>query len=301
MATEPDFRCSTASLVDHEPLAGTAPTEPAYLLVEHPGPWGPHAVADCEFPDEVKAHLASEPDVRVQLIRRHGRRGLSGARRTVYAAWLGAPGPWIGVGSVASPEELLSLDLAALARGERLGLDAHRGELWLVCTNGRRDRCCAERGRPIAAALRTQWPEETWETTHLGGHRFAGTLLALPAGITLGRLDPASAVAAVREVAAGAHPVGHSRGRAGVPAPVQVAELALRTEGACEVHWVSPVEQLAADRVRVTLTDGRGGTHSLELEQHLGPARRQSCASLRTKPTREWVVRSPIGSGRPLD
>ena len=39
----------------------------------------------------------------------------------------------------------------------------------------------------MAAALTEQWPAQTWETTHLGGHRFAATLLAM---ITNGVLSP---------------------------------------------------------------------------------------------------------------
>ena len=67
----------------------------------------------------------------------------------------------------------------------------------LVCTHGTRDACCAVRGRPIVAALARALPDEVWECTHLGGHRFAGTLLSLPDGTCLGRLDPDTAVGAV--------------------------------------------------------------------------------------------------------
>ena len=107
------------------------------------------------------------------------------------------------------PEDLLGLDLPAMA--------AYDGPLWLVCTNGKRDRCCAEIGRPIAGLLSQEWPEGTWETTHLGGHRFSGTLLALPSGITLGRLDTSNALAACEAVERGELPADLVRGRAGSP------------------------------------------------------------------------------------
>nr|WP_275940907.1 sucrase ferredoxin [Nocardioides zeae] len=108
------------------------------------------------------------------------------------------------------------------------GAAPYEGPLWLVCTNGRRDVCCAELGRPVAAALAERWPEATWETTHLGGHRFSATLLALPAGVALGRLDPVTALAACAELAEGRIPLDVARGRVGVPATVQAAELVLR-------------------------------------------------------------------------
>ena len=218
-----------------------APTESAYLLVEHPGPWGRQAVAESDLPEAVRAHLAADPRVRVLLIRRHGRSPAS-TRRTVYAAWLGAPAPRVWASVVDAPEDLLDVDLTALAEGRDPGWDAHDEPLWLVCTNGRRDRCCAEAGRPVTAALAQEWPVETWETTHLGGHRFAGTLLALPSDHP-GRLDAVTAVAAVREVAAGGHPVAQSRGRAGFPPPAQVAELALR--GGCGGRPLGPTAPAA--------------------------------------------------------
>ena len=126
------------------------------------------------------------------------------------------------------------------------GLAAYDEPLWLVCTNGRRDRCCTEAGRPVAAALAGSWPEATWETTHLGGHRFAATLLALPSGVALGRLDAGSAVGACRDLEAGRVPVDLTRGRVGTPPRAQVAELHLRRE----------LGEPALDAVRATEVDG---------------------------------------------
>ena len=114
---------------------------------------------------------------------------------------------------------------------------AYDGPLWLVCTNGRRDRCCAEIGRPITAALAERWPEATWETTHLGGHRFSGTLLALPSGHTLGRLDVASAVEACAALEKGSVPVELSAAVPATPAE-QVRELHVLAGGDPDVDVV---------------------------------------------------------------
>src|SRR4029453_16448102 len=95
---------------------------------------------------------------------------------------------------------------------------------------GRHGACCAERGRPVAAALAQAHPDETWEVSHIGGDRFAGNLLVLPHGLYYGRLEPVTALAA-----AGAHRSGElgpapRRGRSGYAMPVQFAEIALRRE-----------------------------------------------------------------------
>ena len=41
----------------------------------------------------------------------------------------------------------------------------------------------------VTAALARVFPDEVWECTHLGGHRFAPTALVLPTGYSYGRLD----------------------------------------------------------------------------------------------------------------
>ena len=74
---------------------------------------------------------------------------------TAYLAWCGT-GPWLLAVRVATPADLLSADLGALARGDRAAVarslpGARPSEpVLLVCTNGRRDVCCAVRGRPVA-------------------------------------------------------------------------------------------------------------------------------------------------------
>jgi hypothetical protein len=254
-----DFRCTVASRTGEEQLAGTAPTDTELLLVEHPGPWGRRAVEESRLPDAVRDHLLGLAAVRVQLIRRH--RGGTGPGVRVFRAVAGPAGFTVTTGVLASMDDLPGLDVTTLA--------PHDGPLWLVCTNGRRDRCCAEAGRPVAAALADRWPDATWETTHLGGHRFSGTLLALPGGHTLGRLDETTAVSACAGLEAGRVPLDLSRGRAGLPTADQVREL----------HLLG------------------GGSPDVEVVAVPGPPARLSCADLQTKPTVRWEVR-PVA--RPL-
>ena len=99
--------------------------------------------------------------------------------------------------------------------------------LFCVCTHGKHDACCAEKGRPVAAALAAAYPEETWEVSHIGGDRFAGNALVLPYGLYLGRLDPESAVAAAADVLGGRLPLEVLRGRSCLPMAAQAAEIAL--------------------------------------------------------------------------
>ncbi len=254
----PDFRCSIASLVDDEPMVGTAPTDGEVLLVESPGPWGRDAVSDNRLPEAVREHLGSV-DMKVLLLRRPD--GSAGPGTRVFHARATETGYDVRAAVLDRSEDLLQLDLARMS--------AYDGMLWLVCTNGKRDRCCAEIGRPIAGRLAETWPEGTWETTHLGGHRFSGTLLALPSGITLGRLDTDTAVDACAAVERGEVPLQWTRGRAGRPALDQAREL----------HVLS------------------GGDPADELVTVPGPPRRQSCGDDKVKGTTRFEVRETESVG----
>lgn len=259
-------------------MPGSAPSDVAWLLVEYAGAWGRQAVADSRLPEEVREFLAGLDGIRVQLIRRHG--GVSGPGVRVFAAHLGAEvRVWTTV--LDDARDLLDLDVAALAAGADPGLTSYDDPLWLVCTNGRRDVCCAETGRPIAAALSADWPDATWETTHLGGHRFSGTLLALPSGVVLGRLDVASAVRACADLASGRLEVGLARGRAGLSGAAQTAELWVRHE--LGIERLDEARVLGVDGSVVTVA-AAGTSYAVEVAQSLSEPRRQSCADLKTKP-----------------
>ncbi|MGZ5398453.1 MAG: sucrase ferredoxin [Nocardioides sp.] len=290
------FRCSASSREDHEPLIGTAPTDTRFLFVEHTGPWGRDAVQESRLPEHVRAHLAGASGVRVQLIRRHGGESGSGLRVVAAAADPTADDGGARVESAVldGPESLLDLDLAGLATSGTLGLPAYDEELWLVCTNGRRDLCCADLGRTTTAALAVRWPEGTWETTHLGGHRFAATLLALPSLVTLGRLLPHEALDVCTDVAQGRMPLDHSRGRAGWPPVAQVADHHVRSNLGLEP--VAAIRLVDVEGADVTLSVA-GEDWRVTVTTVAGEPRRQSCADELRKPTAVHRVDSMVRRG----
>lgn len=223
--------CSTASRARSEPLYGTASTVRAFLLLEVPGPWGTDALRDARLPVGIKAELRRRTralGVRPLLIRRHGRSDPTHAR--VFAAYADPDLPWLETGTLHASDQLLDLDLVALASGRSAGLDRTDDPLFLTCTHGRHDRCCAERGRPVAAALARSHPAESWEVSHIGGDRFAGNVLVLPDGLYYGRLDPVDAGALATLHRAGHLDLAHLRGRCGYGFAVQAAEWFLRSQ-----------------------------------------------------------------------
>jgi hypothetical protein len=221
-------RCTDAALRRGDQLAGTATFVRAFLLVEHGGPWGEVALRDARLPDETRAWLrrqVAESRVRVLLVRRPGAR--AGSRPRVFAV---RTGEWCETTVLDRIDDVRSLDLTALAAGRSAGLERWTDPVVLVCTHGRHDACCAERGRPVAAALAASAPEQVWECSHVGGDRFAGNVLVLPAGLGFGWVDASRAPGLLADLASGLLDLDLLRGRATLSMPAQFAEVHLRRE-----------------------------------------------------------------------
>jgi hypothetical protein len=199
---------------------------------------------------------------------------------------------------VETPEDLLRLPLAALAVGDREAVVAalpqfRRSEpIFLVCTNGRHDVCCAIRGRPVALAGHQRHPRRVWECSHTGGHRFSPTGVLLPWGRTLGRLDVSSVGEVLESADLGDLPFGllgpwHDRGCSAYAPRVQVGESAVRDEvGETDLEALT-AEATGPLQVRVTHRDGREWRVALSVVE--GSTRRNSCGEPE-EPARTWTA-----------
>jgi hypothetical protein len=291
-------------LLRDDELAGTASTVRAFLLVENPGPWGVDALRDNRLPTAVKSGLrraAAAARVRVLLIRRHHRH----APREdfhVFAAYADPVAPWVEATVLHRSEDLLSLDLEALSAGRSLGLGRHDQPLFGVCTHGRHDACCAERGRPVATALSAAHPEETWECSHLGGDRFAANVLVLPDGLYYGRLDASSALTVTGAHLAGRVDLDHLRGRSGLAMSVQAAEIGLRQElaetGLDTVrfvgrHDISQAGYTTGDHVSVVRFAVAGTAYDVEVRTSASAEQyRLTCGATRDNPIPDHEVQA---------
>jgi hypothetical protein len=246
--------CSVFSERLGEPLAGTAPVATAWLAIEQPGPWGAKALTQSHLDPQVGAELGRRAEgtgLRIALIRRIGHHALTDvdAPRRVLICDTRPGTAALRSFTMSDPRELLDLDLPALAAGSLDVGERHPNPAILVCTNGKRDRCCAELGRSLALDLAEAAASDSgtlagvdiWEADHLGGHRFAPTAVVLPTGYVYGRLDVATATAAADAAARGQLVTEQARGRSTWSRPGQAADLALRAE----------LQEFGADTVRV--------------------------------------------------
>ncbi|WP_309094447.1 sucrase ferredoxin [Streptomyces sp.] len=298
--------CSSVSRDSDEPVSGTAATARTWLLLEQPGPWGAKALTSSHLdPDLGRALEAAAQDtgVRIVLIRRPGRHAdrRMPATRRVYVAHTVPGNVWLRTATTSDPARLLDLDFAALGRGDHGTFDAvlggvpHEGDpLALVCTNGKRDRCCALLGRPLAAELATSGVEGVWEVTHLGGHRFSPTVLVLPYGYAYGRAEAHLLKEVLQRARDGRVVVEGCRGRSAWERPGQAAELAVRTgtgEYAAEALGVVRTTG-AAPHWEVTVGHVDGRRWLVEVAQGAAsPPRPESCgASVLGSPARMDVV-----------
>lgn len=240
-------RCSQIWQESSHLAYGTAPVASFWIGIEQPGSWGRQALTQSDLDPEVGARLEAAVDAaggKVVLIRRPGEKvAARSGLRSVVVSGSQLEGPWLVVREV--PEAELSGHLielvAELERGgvEHLDLSQYQPApaALLICTNGKRDACCAITARPLEDALLSQGADalpigvRVWESSHLNGHRFAPTGVVLPTGQMFAWLDLDTAREALGAAAAGRlASLGPrlERGRTALPRAIQAVDVAIR-------------------------------------------------------------------------
>jgi Sucrase/ferredoxin-like len=266
------LRCATESLAREEPLYGTASRVQRWMVVEQPGAWGRDALAHSGLDPTVAATLVAEARrhrVRVLLARPAGFRirHRAGPRR-VFLAHSGTERTWLRQVEVPFDQAaaLLDVDLGALAFPDPPagpGIGPGPESLFLVCTNGRHDPCCADLGRPVIRALMDAAAADVWEVSHVGGDRFAANVVCLPDGTYYGRVPPERAAALLADHRGGTLDLACYRGRSAHPPLVQAAEWFARR----------PLDERRADGVGVLSTEHRDdGTVAVLVQARGGAA-----------------------------
>ncbi|HYZ19692.1 MAG TPA: sucrase ferredoxin, partial [Gaiellaceae bacterium] len=281
--------CADLSRANGESLAATASRIDRWFLVEYRGLWTSDALAGSGLSDQVKSHLREQARAagraRVLFVRRPDRRRERGV--VAYAADSREGREQLRRFELENHDDLRELDLVASSGGAPV-----EHPLFVVCTHGKHDPCCARYGRPLYEALRDEVePDWVWQVTHVGGDRFAGNLVCLPEGVYYGRADRAEAVAILDEHLAGRIWLDGYRGRSCYPFAVQAAELEVRRG-----TGLTGISDLALAAVRrdgdtwqVTFRAG-GEEYEVEVEPELGDFTYLTCNSPAVQRPRHFVA-----------
>ena len=282
--------CAEISAESGEPLSATASRIDHWILVEYRGVWAPHPLTDSALPQRVKDHLAEQLDAlsraRLLFVRRPDHRHHAG-----LACFVGR--------SRESGSSLRRLELESHEDLVEVDFTSDPGEpvdhpLFVVCTHGKRDRCCARYGRPLYVALcELSEPDRVWQSTHVGGDRFAGSLVCLPEGLYFGRVGAPEAWPVLEEYLAGRIHLDRYRGRCCYPFPVQAAERAVRDQtglrGLDDLE-LDGVERFGEERWRVAFRAG-GDVLQMEVGVEHGGLAYLTCSAETLRHPRRFVAR----------
>lgn len=279
--TETGLRCSDWARAEGIDPIGTIGTYAGFLLVEWPPPW-PRDLADIEELARLRPALKAT-GCRLQGLVAAG----DGAERVVIRYQRHNDGPFVRYQRreiVASPSTVVDAAYELLGADGDPSVDALDDDTItdvLVCTHGRRDRCCGSLGTDLARQLladpdRLGPRTRVWRTSHTGGHRFAPTAVVLSEGTAWAFAD----IEALAQVTSRRGPLEgllpRYRGCAGLRSrAVQALERAVLSE----VGWD------LFDRPRLGRDDGNG-TATLAVDLPDGRA--------------EWEARVEIGRRVPL-
>jgi hypothetical protein len=277
--------CSDLSLLAGEPLYGSAPQARGYLLLEYTGAWGEKALEESNLPEPVKTCLnalgVQVKGLKTLLIKTQpGQR--QERRIRLFVAALSAQPPRLYAFWLTDYPDLLALNVPDILAGEAVyNPYLHDLPIYLVCVNGRRDRCCARHGTPVynvlTAATGSSPEPQVWQCTHVGGHRFAANLLCLPHGLMYGRVRAEDALAILEADRESRILLPNLRGRVSDQPVVQAAEYYLRQQSAADGiddyrpldaqelspgEWLvrftaQPEDKITQVQVRVLLTEDR--------------------------------------------
>lgn len=227
--------CSMLSMASGEQLFATAPRTDVWLLVEYRFPPSEKGLVDSSISEAVIKYLLqcqkTIPGCRLLLVRPAEK-----PRTDLLKVFIGVANqqpPRLYELNIHSYHELIDLDIPALVGHlDQTTTQERKEPLFLICTNGKRDPCCAQWG-PLVLKAATQFAgDSVWQTSHVGGHRFAANQICLPHGIYYGRVRPDRVQAIITGYQQNQFTMDHYRGRAIYNPEAQAAEYFLNIQTA---------------------------------------------------------------------
>ena len=178
--------CSEISLDSKEQLFGTTPKVNYWILIEYNSEWEENVLKSINISQAVKSKISellqSREYTRLQWIKRVNN---NDDLITLYFAESTELNKNLYKRQIAAYEDILRLNF------KNIHTDNYRSEtpLLLICTHNSYDSCCGKQGFSLYKDVCDDNYFDVWQTSHLGGHRFAPNVLLLPEGLYYGRVD----------------------------------------------------------------------------------------------------------------
>ncbi len=176
----------------------------------------------------------------------------------------------------------------------------------LVCTHGSRDACCAAMGYPVYQVLRRRLAPSmnggmrVWQSSHLGGHRFAPNILDLPEGRSWVRPEEDDLDALINHTRPAGEMTHLYRGWAGLHTPYeQAVEQAVLTRQGWDWTSRSASGEVIAKsgdgrrvEVRISYADAEGRQRAYEavVEQTQNAPRIDCVSGVSSEPSPQFAV-----------
>lgn len=271
--------CAEVARAENEPMPGTADVVDAWIMLEYLPAWTAKATSDNALAASTRTWLKRLSDDVVA-------RGLKPRLQFIRRPEIDRTGVTLMVASHDGLHRVEAADYDALTThsfDDVLAVTPLRVHQYFVCTNGQRDVCCARFGLPTYAALRERVGERVWQTTHVGGHRFAPNVLTLPRAALYGRVQPNDVDAFVDAIEHDRLAPKWLRGRTHHRPEVQAAEAALAERG-FDVSGAAAIEPVEGGGLRIVF-----GAHAAVVRPGAPHAVLTSCGDER-KPVVPWTV-----------
>ena len=205
----------------------TASRVDTWILIEYRGLWAHDAVDGSTLSGELKAHLRAErtrlPHARILFVRRAERRGRDGLlglrrphdgeRRPIRRLELERHDDLIGVSTRRPPAR------PSITRSSSSARTASTTAAAPSTAARSTTRCCEQ--------VEDGW---AWQSTHVGGDRFAGNLVVLADGVYYGRVEPSEAWPVLEAALDGRVHLPRYRGRSCHGFAAQAAERSVREQ-----------------------------------------------------------------------
>tara|TARA_B100000579_G_C22675320_1_gene777672 strand:- start:11 stop:934 length:924 start_codon:yes stop_codon:yes gene_type:complete len=176
-----------------EPLAGTAPFAKHFVIITWPKKYWQYEALDSKggFPKGLKEWMKVQSEISGKVsIRLVSHKKLSNESTEIYIY------PEKKYYSKVPPKEIHEVLMSHFmneTNSKNIAKNIEKDHI-LVCTHGRHDKCCAKFGQELADNLRNYISDkqdniEVFDSSHIGGHRFAPTMIDFPSGRAYGQLS----------------------------------------------------------------------------------------------------------------